>query len=158
MQEEKLVVKQRDRDFLKVLQEVRKGHITQRQAAEQLKVTDSWIRELVERMRDHGDRAIVHGLRGRPSPHRIAQKVQQRAVEIVTREYADFGSTLASEYLERDHGIGVSRETLRQWMLGAGLWKKRKQRIAEIHVWRRRRSCSRRGGSFWRRSRSGVRW
>jgi hypothetical protein len=56
-----------------------------------LRSLDRWIRELVERMREKGDRALVHGPRGRPSPHRIAYKVQQRAVEIVTRDYADFG-------------------------------------------------------------------
>lgn len=141
MQEEKLVLKQRERDFLKVLHEVRKGHITQRQAAEQVGVTDRWIRTLLKRVGKQGDRAIVHGLRGRPSRRRIGRKVQQKAVEIVKREYADFGPTLASEYLARDHGIAVSRETLRRWMIEAGLWKKRKQRLLEIHVWRRRRSC-----------------
>jgi transposase len=141
MQEEELLLKQRDRDFLKVLHEVRRGHITQRQAAEQLKVTDRWIRRLLGRIREKGDRAVIHGLRGRPSQRRISEKVRKRAVEIVAREYADFGPTLAAEYLTRDHGIAVSRETLRQWMIRAGLWKKRKQRIAEIHVWRRRRSC-----------------
>jgi hypothetical protein len=47
----------------------------------------------------------------------------------VRSEYADFGPTLASEYLEQHHGITVSRETLRNWMIGAGLWKKRKQRL-----------------------------
>jgi hypothetical protein len=141
MQEEELLLKQRDRDFLKVLHEVRKGHITQRQGAEQLNVTDRWIRELLGRIGEDGDRAVIHRGRDRPSPRRIAEKVQKRAVEIVAREYADFGPTLAAEYLARDHAIAVSRETLRQWMLQAGLWKKRKQRLAEIHVWRRRRSC-----------------
>lgn len=57
------------------------------------------------------------------------------------REYADFGPTLASEYLKRHHGIAVSRKTLRKWMMRAGLWKRRKQRLQEIHVWRQRRSC-----------------
>src|SRR5579864_576126 len=141
MQEEELLLKQRDRDFLKVLHEVDRGHITQRQAAEQLKVTDRWIRVLLGRIRQKGDRAVVHGLRGRPSRRRICEKVRKGAVEIVAREYADFGPTLAAEYLARDHGIAVSRETLRQWMIQAGLWKKRKQRIVEIHVWRRRRNC-----------------
>ena len=53
----------------------------------------------------------------------------------------DFGPTLASEYLARDHQIAVSRETVRQWMLRAGLWKRRKQLIEQVHVWRPRRSC-----------------
>jgi hypothetical protein len=67
--------------------------------------------------------------------------MEKRAVEIIRREYADFGPTLANEYLARHHNLAVSRETLRQWMLRAGLWKRRKQRIEEVHVWRRRRSC-----------------
>ena len=76
MQEEELLLRQRDRDFLKVLLEVRKGHITQRQAAEQRKVTDRWIRTLLGRVREKGDRAVIHGLRGRPSRRRIPEKVQ----------------------------------------------------------------------------------
>src|SRR5262245_12187343 len=141
MEEEKLLLTQRDRDRLKVLHEVRKGHLTQRRASEQLKLTDRWIRELLERMKQRGDGAVVHGLRGRPSTRRMDQRVEQRAVELVRREYADFGPTLASEYLGQHHGIAVSRETLRKWMLGAGLWKRRKQRLKEIHIWRQRRSC-----------------
>jgi hypothetical protein len=141
MQEETLLLTQEDRDRLKVLHEVRKGHITQRQAAGQLKLTDRWIRELVERIGEKGDKAVIHGLRGVGSKRKIAEKIEKRAMEIVGREYADFGPTLASEYLERDHQITASRETVRQWMLRAGIWKRRKQRLEEVHVWRRRRSC-----------------
>ena len=141
MQEERLLLSKRDRDRLKVLHELRKGHITQRQAGEQLRLTPRWIRELSDRVGEGGDRAVIHGLVGKPSQRRIGEKIEKRAVDIIAREYADFGPTLAQEYLERDHGMAVSRETVRQWMMRAGLWKKRKQRIAEIHVWRRRRSC-----------------
>jgi len=141
MEEEKLLLTQRDRDRLKVLHEVRKGHLTQRQASVQLKLSDRWIRKLLLRMKERGDRAVVHGLRGRSSTRRISDKVEKRAVELVRREYADFGPTLASEYLEQHHGITVSRETLRKWIMRAGLWKRKKQRLQEIHVWRKRRSC-----------------
>ena len=143
MQEESLLLTQDDRDRLKVLHEVRRGHITQRQAAVQLRRTDRWIRELVERISDKGDRAVIHGLRGAGSKRKIAEKIEKRAMEMVGREYADFGPTLASEYLERDHQITASRETVRQWMLRAGIGKRRKQRIEEVHVWRTRRSCMR---------------
>jgi transposase len=141
MREEKLLLSKRDRDRVKVLHEVRKGHITQRQAAEQLKVSDRWIRELVDRIGDHGDKAVIHGLRGQPSKRKIGAKVEKQAVEIIAREYVGFGPTLAAEYLGRDHGIVVSRETARQWMIRGGIWKKRRQRIEQVHLWRRRRSC-----------------
>ncbi|TAW38218.1 ISNCY family transposase, partial [Rhizobium ruizarguesonis] len=42
--------------------------------------------------------------------------------------YADFGPTLAAEKLSERDGLRVSRETLRGWMTGAGLWLSRKQR------------------------------
>jgi len=141
MEEENLLLTRRDRDVLKVLHEVQRGHITQRQGAEQLKRTARWIRELVGRIEAKGDGAIIHGLRGQPSTHKIEEKIEKRAITIIGREYADFGPTLASEYLAREHRITASRETVRQWMLRAGLWKRRKQRIEEVHVWRRRRSC-----------------
>jgi hypothetical protein len=141
MEEESFLLTQRDRDVLKVLHEVRRGHITQEAAGERLKRTSRWIRELVGRIEAKGDRAILHGLRGQPSNHKIAAKVEKKAITLIQREYADFGPTLASEYLAQDHQIVVSRETVRQWMMRAGLWKRRKQRIEQVHVWRPRRSC-----------------
>lgn len=141
MPEERLLLTRRDRDRLKVLHEVRKRHLTQCQAAQQLHLSDRWIRELIGRISEKGDRALLHGLRGRSSTHKLPERMEKRAVEIIRREYADFGPTLAQEYLARYHNLEVSRETLRQWMLRAGLWKRHKQRIEEVHVWRRRRSC-----------------
>jgi hypothetical protein len=57
-------------------------------------------------------------------------------------EYRGFGPTLASEYLAVKHNIVVSRETLRQWMMGAKLWRARKQHVEKICEWRPRRSCN----------------
>jgi hypothetical protein len=54
--------------------------------------------------------------------------------------YRGFGPTLAAEYLEKKHGIAISRETARQWMARAKLWRAKKQHIEEIHEWRPRRS------------------
>jgi hypothetical protein len=42
--------------------------------------------------------------------------------------------------LHEDHGIAVGRETLRQWMIEAGLWRDRKQR-KQVHQPRPRRDC-----------------
>ena len=141
MQEENLVLSKRDRDRLKVLHEVQKGHITQVQAARQLKLGERWVRELTQRVAKKGDKAVIHGLRGQPSLRKITVATEKKAIGIIGREYPDFGPTLVQEYLRRDHEIAVSRETVRQWMMRAGLWRKRKQRILEVHVWRRRRSC-----------------
>lgn len=130
---------QKERDRLKVLHEARKRQITQKQAAEQMGVTERWVRKLLARMRQKGDQAVVHGLRGRRSNHKIPEAERERAVRLVQKEYSDFGPTLASEYLSERHGTNVSRETLRGWMMAAQVWKPRRRRVERIHQWRPRR-------------------
>jgi hypothetical protein len=49
-------------------------------------------------------------------------------VQLVRDHYLDFGPTLAAEKLAANHGLAVSRETLRKWMAEAGIWLSRKQR------------------------------
>jgi hypothetical protein len=49
-------------------------------------------------------------------------------VQIVRAQYADFGPTLAHEKLVEQHGVRVSVETLRQWMVAAALWTPRAPR------------------------------
>jgi hypothetical protein len=53
--------------------------------------------------------------------------------------YLGFGPTLASEYLAKKHQIQVSRETTRQWMVEAKLWRARKQHVEKVHGWRERK-------------------
>jgi hypothetical protein len=38
-------------------------------------------------------------------------------------------------------GIPVGKDTLRKWMIGAGLWHGRKRQCVEVHAWRQRRAC-----------------
>src|SRR6266478_6368358 len=140
IQEELIPMSQKERDRLKVLHEAKQRQITQKEAAEQIGVTERWVRKLMGRMRRAGDRAVVHGLRGRSSNRRIAAPIREQAVGWVKKEYSDFGPTLAAEYLAEQHGIAVSRETLRGWMIAAQLWKPRRARVERIHQWRARRS------------------
>ena len=51
---ELLLMSQRERDRLRVLRGVEKGHLGQRQAAAPLGLTDRWVRELLARLRPAG--------------------------------------------------------------------------------------------------------
>ena len=140
-EQELLLLTQKERDRLKVLHEVEQGHLTQAQGAEQLGMSERWVREMVRRLRCRGDRAVVHGLRGKRSNRQIDKGVRQRVVRLYRKEYSDFGPTLAAEYLAAEHQIGVSRETLRKWLIEEGEWKARPRRVERVHMWRPRRSC-----------------
>jgi transposase len=140
METERIALSQRERDRLRVLHEVKQKQITQIEAARRLKVSDRHIRRLLFRLEEQGDRAVIHGLRGRPSNRRLTARFEQKIVARVRQRYADFGPTLAAEHLAQE-GLPVSRETLRKWMAKASLWRPRSQRVKTIHVWRERRAC-----------------
>jgi len=104
----------RERDRLKVLQEVKKRHITQKQAASELGLSVRWVRVLLKRWRAHGDGALRHGLRGRAANRKTPEAVKRRAVELYgqkqqARLWHDYGPTLAAEELAEEHGIGLPR-------------------------------------------------
>ncbi len=140
-EQEQLLLTQKERDRLKVLHEIKQGHLTQAEGAGQLGISERWVRELVRRVCQRGDRAVIHGLRGKRSKRRTEKRVQERAVQLYRREYGDFGPTLAVEYLAAEHQIAVCKETLRKWLIEAGAWKPRRRRVKQVHVWRPRRNC-----------------
>jgi hypothetical protein len=135
----------KERDRLKVLHEVKQRHITQKQAAGELRLSVRWVRKLLVRLRTGGDGGLRHGLRGRASNRKTPEAVKRRAVELYRQKkqaklWHDYGPTLAAEELAERHGIQVSRETLRQWLMEAKLWRRRRARIEQAHVWRARRA------------------
>jgi hypothetical protein len=139
--QERLSLSEKERDRLKVLDEVEQGHLRQRQGAEQLSLSERGFRKLLKRFRDKRDAAVVHGLRNRRSNRRMNEDTAARAVAAVKRDYGDFGPTLAAEYLEKDLKIQLSRETLRRLLIREGIWKAKPRRVKAVHVWRARRSC-----------------
>jgi biotin operon repressor len=132
---------QAERDRLVALKKAKKKLITQKQAAEELGITQRHVRRLLRELKRRGDQVVAHGLRGLPSNRKLSADTEREAIAILSRAiYHGFGPTLASEYLAQKHQIEVSRETVRQWMMGAKLWRARKQRIEKVHEWRPRRS------------------
>jgi transposase len=139
---ERIAMSQEERDKLEWLKRARDKGISQREAASKLGVSDRWVRKLLKRMKKQGDRVVVHGLRGRASNRKITTKVQVRTLEILQQpDWHDFGPTFASEQLAKWHGIELSDETLRRWMIEAGLWKSRTRKLEQVHCWRPRRSA-----------------
>src|SRR5271169_1496121 len=140
MQEGQLLMTQADRDRLVTLRKAQKKLIKQREAAEELGLSVRQVKRLLYALKKRGDKSVVHGLRGKPSNQRIGKSVEEEAMQILSADlYKGFGPTLASEYLADKHDIEVSKETVRQWMIRAKLWRARRQRIEKIHEWRPRR-------------------
>jgi hypothetical protein len=138
---ERIELRAKERERLKVLHEVERGYLPQIAAARRLRLSDRQVRRLLERLRKVGDRGLVHGLRGRPSNRKIPADTEQRSLRrLRLPAYLGFGPTLAAEHLARQ-GLQVSRETLRKWMNAAELRQPRRRHLRPVHVWRPRRAA-----------------
>jgi transposase len=123
-----LTVSARDLQRIEVLTEVLAGRRTTASAATVLAVSVRQTQRLLTRYRDGGGGALIHKARGRSSNYQLSAGIRDYALELIRQSYRDFGPTLAAEILLERHGLQVSRETLRKWMVEAGLWLSRKQR------------------------------
>ena len=123
-----VTMSKQDLQRIEVLTEVLAGRRTTESAAAVLDVSMRQVQRLLNRYRDGGGGSLIHRARGRASNYQLSAGIREYAVELVRQNYRDFGPTLAAEVLIERHGIEVSRETLRKWMVEAGLWLSRKQR------------------------------
>ncbi len=78
--------------------------MSQREVAEKMGVSARWVRKHLSRMAKRGDAVVVHGLRGRPSNHKLRAETQRQALAILKQpDWHDFGPTFAAEQLAKRH-------------------------------------------------------
>jgi hypothetical protein len=126
---------------LEVVRQLQSKAINQVQAGQLLGLSVRQVKRLCRQVREQGPQGLVSRKRGRPSNRRIDDVQRAHYVALVRKHYADFGPQLAHEYLARDHGFGWSVETLRSWMMAAGLWQAKRRRAQRVHSPRARRAC-----------------
>ncbi len=129
-----------------VLARVKAGTLSLSSAATLMAVSYRQAKRLWRRYRRGGARALQHRNAGRRSNRARPRALRRRALALVKQKYGGeagerFGPTLAAEHLASDDGVPVHRETLRRWMLEAGLWQRRRKRAA--HRRRRERMAHR---------------
>lgn len=130
---------QREREKLEIVKKTLQGNLTNEQAALMLGVSLRQVKRLKKKVREEGDLAIVHQLKGKASNHQLSAEVKEEALDLVEKQYADFKPTFAAEKLEEHHCLSVNPQTLRRWMSERGLWKIRKQKEVTYRSWRPRK-------------------
>ncbi|MFH1414481.1 MAG: ISNCY family transposase [Elusimicrobiota bacterium] len=125
---------------LNLIHKVLDRRLSQKEAADMLKLTDRHIRRIVKKIRLYGDRAIIHARRGKESKRKFTDDFKDKVVKTVKTSYSDFGPTLAAEKLDELDSIKLSRETLRKWMIEKNIWIPRKLKDkGSAHYWRKRK-------------------
>ena len=130
---------QRELTRLEVIQRVKRKSLKQQQAAEVLSLSVRQVKRLCKAYQGAGAAGLISKRRGQPSNNRLAEKTINQARQLLRTRYPDFGPTLAAEKLALD-GVSLSVETVRQLLIGEGLWKAKHLRRAVIHQLRERRA------------------
>ena len=128
-------------DRMNVLRDLAEERIRVSEAATLMGLGRRQVLRLAKAFRQRGPTALASRRRGRPSNRSYPTALRSEVIGIIRERYADFGPTLAGEKLAELHGIDLARETIRQWMMAAGLWKDRRQRMRPVHQPRYRRDC-----------------
>jgi hypothetical protein len=124
-----IIMSLKERKQVVVLEKLLDGHISQTEAAKQLRMSARWVREKQRRYAENGAVGITHRSRGKASKRRYPPEKMDEALALLEGEWEGFGPTFAAEKLGVLKGIEISRETLRKEMLKAGIWKQKRKGV-----------------------------
>ncbi len=128
MRKDILNMSQKELVRLHVIKKAIEKAITQKEASEQVGLSERQVRRHVRRIKDFGDEGILHEGRGQRSWKKIPEARRDAIMKIYRKRYWDFGPTFAVEKLEEEKGIKISKETLRKWLIEEGLRPKQRKR------------------------------
>jgi hypothetical protein len=126
---------------VEILQKLIDKRLIEHEAAKQLGLSIRQIRRLRKAYKADGAIGVVSKKRGNPSNHKYPDSVKELAIAYVKQYYVDFKPTFACEKLSENHGLTISRETLRKWMIDAELWIPKNCRLKRAYQPRNRREC-----------------
>lgn len=135
-----ITMRQEELKRLHVVRQVVDRKLKQVEAADKLNLSYRQTKRITKRVKEEGDKGIIHKSRGQPSHNKIADKLKNKIISLCRGKYKGFGPTLATEKLFEIEKVKVSDETLRNWLIQEGLWQ-RKRRYKKHHQWRERKHC-----------------
>jgi len=128
----------REQKRLYVITEVLAGHWSASQAADKLELSLRQVRRLLAAYRRDGPAGLVHGNRGRASPRRISPEIREKVVSLTRTSYPDYNDHHLTEVLGEEHGIRLSRSSVRRIRRAVDLASPRKRRPPRHRSWRER--------------------
>lgn len=133
-----LQMKPKELKRLEVIKNIESGIISQKAGAGILRLSTRQVRRLEKKVKEEGDKGIIHGNRGRKSKRRLKRGIRERIIELRRKKYIDFKPTFFSEKLREEEGIKVSKETVRKILIEEGEWEVRGRRKKHCK-WRERK-------------------
>lgn len=136
-----LVMSTKELDRLTVFERIKAQRLSRVDAAQQLGLSTRHVNRLYHQYLNEGSSALTSKRRGKPGNHAYAPELKQYALYLIRTNYEDFGPTLIAEKLLEHHGLAISRETIRTWLMEAGIWTDRREAKKRVYQPRYRREC-----------------
>ncbi|MDP9570850.1 UNVERIFIED_ORG: hypothetical protein J2W66_001310 [Agrobacterium larrymoorei] len=136
-----ITMSQKELDRLEVIQKIHDRRLNVVQGAGVLGISRSQMHRPLKAYETGGTPGLVSKKRQQLSNRRHSEDLRNAVLDLVRERYADFGPTLAREKLIERHQLAIGKETLRQWMTEAGIWRSRRERKKRVVQPRGRRDC-----------------
>ena len=124
-----------------IFEQLRKGSITQVEAAEQLGLSTRHIRRKLELYQAQGAESLIHKARNKRSNNTLSTTHTEKILTLVKRKYSELRPTFTSELLAKNDNISIHSETLRLLLIKNGLWRVKKSRKEKHRLWREPKPC-----------------
>jgi transposase len=123
-----------------VLQQMEDKKMTGREASQHLGLSLRQVRRLLAKYREKGAGGLIHGNRGRPAHNRVDEAMRVKIQGLAEEEYKDYNDSHFTEELVDEHGLSVSRSTVRRIRRSIGQPSPRKHRSPRHRSSRERRA------------------
>lgn len=135
-----IIMSKKELDRVAVIGDLASKRIKGKEASKLLNLSARQIRRLKNRFKKFGGKGLIHRSRGRKGHNRLGDELTARIKKILKERYADFWPGHAQEKLAENHGLGISKEKVRQIMIEARLWTPKKDRLrSHFRSWRDRK-------------------
>lgn len=125
---DRIVLNKLEQRRVNVLNHLASGALVNSQAARLLGISVRQLQRLHRAYLEQGVAGLAHGNRGRPAQNAVDSQTATRIVELARTTYQGFNQQHLTEMLAENHGIALSRPTVRRILLAAGLPSPRHRR------------------------------
>ena len=140
MAQEIITMTQKDLSRYEIIKRLIRREINGTEVGKIIGLSVRQVKRIKARIKKYGAKGIIHGNRGKTSNNKIMAEKIEKMERIVKEKYHDFGPKFTSEKLDEEHQIKISKEKLRQLMIGWKLWKpKPRKENNEYRSWRPRK-------------------
>ena len=139
MNKETITMTRKEAERLGIINNLIGGNINGTEAGKQLSLSVRQVRRMKQNVIRLGPKGVVHGNRNRVSNRKLDEAFLDKAKALLKEKYSYFTPLMAQEHLQEEDKISINKETVRQLMIGEGLWIGKERKVLEYRCQRERK-------------------